>query len=115
MTLSVVVQSWLFQCWVKKTSLFFHPVDLCSTLGLGSGLGFGSTGLDELLAVEGMVGGCAKWLGAADVGHACMAATGAAYGLKIGIAIGFGMGVGCPHPSTGWTVLVVVACCGCHP
>lgn len=69
MTLSVVVQSDWFQYWVKKTNLFFHPVDLCSTLGLGSGLDFGSTGLDELLAVEGMAGGCGKWLGAADLGH----------------------------------------------
>ena len=49
------------------------------------------------------------------MGHACMGATGAAYGLKIGIGIGCGMGVGCPHPSTGWTVLGAVACCGCHP
>ena len=100
---------------MKKTSLFFHLVDLCSTLDLGSGLDFGSTGLDELLAVEGMAGGCAKWLGAADVGHACMCATGAAYGLKIGIGIGCGMVGGCPHPPTGWNVLGAVAGCGCHP
>ena len=99
----------------KKTSLFFHPVDLWSTLGLGSGLDLGSTGLDELLAVEGMVGGCGKWLGAAEVGHACMCGAGAAYGFKIGIGIGCGMLAGSPHPGPGWTVLGAVACCGCHP
>ena len=115
MTLSVVVQSYWFQYWVKKTSLFFHPVDLWSILGLGSGLDLGSTGLDELLAVEGMVGGCGKLLGAAEVGHACTCGTGAAYGLKIGIGIGCGMLAGSPHPGPGWTVLGAVACCGCHP
>ena len=74
MTLSVVVQSWLFQYWVKNTNLFFHPV-LGWSVDVGSGVDFGSAGLAGWLDVEAMVPGSTMWLGAADLGHACMGAT----------------------------------------
>lgn len=72
---SVLVQLCWFQHWVKNTSLFFHPVALSSLVDLGFGVCSAVAGLDELLAVEAMVAGSAKWLGAAGLGHACMGAT----------------------------------------